>query len=170
MDTITFDDEPPPEPRDGWLLVRVFVPELNVHKCLQFPSDKIVWDVKQQCLASLPKVSPTLFPHQERGKKPVYDAYLISKFSGLSLSIAIHGLMVDLCSAMVIRCPHVCSSNRMAGGREGFLCMWIENANKHARMLRPREVRSQLAHTYHLPFLEQKQTVIPGRHCRPVWC
>ncbi|XP_049544253.1 uncharacterized protein LOC125956427 isoform X2 [Anopheles darlingi] len=55
MDTMTFDDEPPPEPRDGWLLVRVFVPELNVHKCLQFPSDKVVWDVKQQCLASLPK-------------------------------------------------------------------------------------------------------------------
>uniref|UniRef100_A0A182FM16 Uncharacterized protein n=1 Tax=Anopheles albimanus TaxID=7167 RepID=A0A182FM16_ANOAL len=52
---MTFDDEPPPEPRDGWLLVRVFVPELNVHKCLQFPSDKVVWDVKQQCLASLPK-------------------------------------------------------------------------------------------------------------------
>ncbi|XP_055600775.1 SH3 and multiple ankyrin repeat domains protein 2 isoform X2 [Uranotaenia lowii] len=55
MDTMTFDDEPPPEPRDGWLLVRIFVPELNVYKCLQFPSDKIVWDVKQQCLASLPK-------------------------------------------------------------------------------------------------------------------
>ncbi|XP_058459631.1 SH3 and multiple ankyrin repeat domains protein 1 isoform X2 [Malaya genurostris] len=57
MDTgLTFDDEPPPEPRDGWLLVRIFVPELNVYKCLQFPSDKVVWDVKQQCLASLPKV------------------------------------------------------------------------------------------------------------------
>ncbi|XP_055626209.1 protein shank isoform X2 [Toxorhynchites rutilus septentrionalis] len=55
MDTMTFDDEPPPEPRDGWLLVRIYVPELNVYKCLQFPSDKIVWDVKQQCLASLPK-------------------------------------------------------------------------------------------------------------------
>ncbi|XP_053688435.1 SH3 and multiple ankyrin repeat domains protein 1 isoform X2 [Sabethes cyaneus] len=55
MDTMTFDDEPPPEPRDGWLLVRIFVPELNVYKCLQFPSDKVVWDVKQQCLASLPK-------------------------------------------------------------------------------------------------------------------
>ncbi|XP_055534312.1 SH3 and multiple ankyrin repeat domains protein 1 isoform X5 [Wyeomyia smithii] len=57
MDTMTFDDEPPPEPRDGWLLVRIFVPELNVYKCLQFPSDKVVWDVKQQCLASLPKVA-----------------------------------------------------------------------------------------------------------------
>lgn len=55
MDTMVFDDEPPPEPRDGWLLVRIYVPELNVYKCLQFPSDKVVWDVKQQCLASLPK-------------------------------------------------------------------------------------------------------------------
>ncbi|XP_046811473.1 protein shank isoform X5 [Lucilia cuprina] len=52
-----FDDEPPPEPRDGWLLVRIHVPELNVYKCLQFPSDKLVWDVKQQVLASLPKVA-----------------------------------------------------------------------------------------------------------------
>lgn len=52
-----FDDDPPPEPREGWLLVRVHVPELNVFKCLQFPSDRLVWDVKQQVLASLPKVN-----------------------------------------------------------------------------------------------------------------
>lgn len=51
-----FDDDPPPEPREGWLLVRVHVPELNVFKSLQFPSDRLVWDVKQQVLASLPKV------------------------------------------------------------------------------------------------------------------
>lgn len=51
-----FDDDPPAEPRDGWLLVRIHVPELNVYKCLQFPSDRLVWDVKQQVLASLPKV------------------------------------------------------------------------------------------------------------------
>ncbi|XP_055314371.1 uncharacterized protein LOC129575241 isoform X24 [Sitodiplosis mosellana] len=50
-----FDDDPPPEPREGWLLVRVHVPELNVFKSLQFPSDRLVWDVKQQVLASLPK-------------------------------------------------------------------------------------------------------------------
>lgn len=56
-----FDDEPEPEPREGWLLVRVHVPELSVFKCLQFPSDRLVWDVKQQVLASLPKVS--LFFH-----------------------------------------------------------------------------------------------------------
>lgn len=40
----------------GVLLARVHVPELNVSKCLQFPKDQLVWDVKQQCLASLPKV------------------------------------------------------------------------------------------------------------------
>lgn len=41
---------------EGVLLARVHVPELNVSKCLQFPKDQLVWDVKQQCLASLPKV------------------------------------------------------------------------------------------------------------------
>lgn len=54
-DTTVLDDDPPPEPRDGWLLVRIHVPELNVYKCLQFPADRLVWDVKQQVLASLPK-------------------------------------------------------------------------------------------------------------------
>lgn len=43
-------------PDEGFLLVRVHVPELNVQKCLQFPRDQLVWDVKQQCLAALPKV------------------------------------------------------------------------------------------------------------------
>ncbi|GJQ65139.1 hypothetical protein Trydic_g7282 [Trypoxylus dichotomus] len=42
-------------PEEGYLLVRVHVPELNVQKCLQFPRDQLVWDVKQQCLAALPK-------------------------------------------------------------------------------------------------------------------
>jgi len=55
---VTFDDEPPPEaPREGWILVRIHVPELDIYKCLQFPVDKLIWDVKQQVLASLPKVS-----------------------------------------------------------------------------------------------------------------
>ncbi|XP_045488225.1 SH3 and multiple ankyrin repeat domains protein 3 isoform X3 [Pieris rapae] len=40
---------------EGWLLVRVHVPELNVQKSLQFTRDQLVWDVKQQCLAALPK-------------------------------------------------------------------------------------------------------------------
>lgn len=52
------DDEPPPEaPREGWILVRIHVPELDTYKCLQFPVDKLIWDVKQQVLASLSKVS-----------------------------------------------------------------------------------------------------------------
>ena len=42
---------------EGYLLVKVHVPELNVQKCLQFPRDQLVWEVKQQCLAALPKVS-----------------------------------------------------------------------------------------------------------------
>jgi hypothetical protein len=51
------DDEPPPEtPREGWILVRIHVPELDTYKCLQFPVDKLIWDVKQQVLASLSKV------------------------------------------------------------------------------------------------------------------
>lgn len=41
---------------EGYLLVKIHVPELNVQKCLQFSRDQLVWDVKQQCLASLPKV------------------------------------------------------------------------------------------------------------------
>ncbi|RVE42233.1 hypothetical protein evm_013117, partial [Chilo suppressalis] len=45
------------EGAEGWLLVRVHVPELNVQKSLQFPRDQLVWDVKQQCLAALPKVA-----------------------------------------------------------------------------------------------------------------
>ncbi|XP_047023768.1 SH3 and multiple ankyrin repeat domains protein 3 isoform X5 [Helicoverpa zea] len=43
------------ESAEGWLLVRVHVPELNVQKSLQFPRDQLIWDVKQQCLAALPK-------------------------------------------------------------------------------------------------------------------
>ncbi|XP_061378704.1 SH3 and multiple ankyrin repeat domains protein 3 isoform X2 [Danaus plexippus] len=42
---------------EGWLLVRVHVPELNVQKSLQFSREQLVWDVKQQCLAALPKVA-----------------------------------------------------------------------------------------------------------------
>ncbi|XP_044579477.1 protein shank isoform X5 [Cotesia glomerata] len=46
---------------DGILFARVNVPELNVTKCLQFPKDQLVWDVKQQCLASLPKEVATWY-------------------------------------------------------------------------------------------------------------
>lgn len=43
-------------PEEGHLLIKIYVPELKVQKCLQFPRDQLVWDVKQQCLAALPKV------------------------------------------------------------------------------------------------------------------
>ena len=38
-------------------LIRVRVPELNMEKCLQFQRDELIWEVKQQILAALPKVS-----------------------------------------------------------------------------------------------------------------
>ncbi|CAG9807365.1 unnamed protein product [Chironomus riparius] len=52
-----FDDDIPPAEiaREGWILVRIHVPELDIFKCLQFPVDKLIWDIKQQVLASLPK-------------------------------------------------------------------------------------------------------------------
>lgn len=58
-------EEPPPAPQDpseeggvggGSVLIRIHVPELNVNKCLQFARDELVWNVKQQVLAALPKV------------------------------------------------------------------------------------------------------------------
>ena len=43
--------------------IRIYVPELNVQKVIHFHRDELVWNVKQQCLATLPKVShaPSLF-------------------------------------------------------------------------------------------------------------
>uniref|UniRef100_A0A0P5I0W8 SH3 and multiple ankyrin repeat domains protein n=1 Tax=Daphnia magna TaxID=35525 RepID=A0A0P5I0W8_9CRUS len=35
--------------------VRIYVPELNVQKVIHFHREELVWNVKQQCLASLPK-------------------------------------------------------------------------------------------------------------------
>ena len=35
---------------------RIRVPDINVEKCLQFQKDELIWEVKQQCLAALPKV------------------------------------------------------------------------------------------------------------------
>ena len=42
---------------DQLVLIRIHVPELNVEKCLQFHKEELIWEVKQQCLAALPKVS-----------------------------------------------------------------------------------------------------------------
>ncbi|XP_044728029.1 SH3 and multiple ankyrin repeat domains protein 3 isoform X3 [Chrysoperla carnea] len=57
MDDADIGDLSSRAPEEGYLLVRIHVPELNVQKCLQFPKDQLVWDVKQQCLAALPKVA-----------------------------------------------------------------------------------------------------------------
>ncbi|CAM1294964.1 Uncharacterised protein g1143 [Pycnogonum litorale] len=40
---------------DPLLLVRIYVPDLKVQKCLQFHRDDLVWEVKQQVLVTLPK-------------------------------------------------------------------------------------------------------------------
>ena len=50
--TLTQDASP-----DQLVLIRIYVPELNVEKCLQFHKDELIWEVKQQCLTALPKVS-----------------------------------------------------------------------------------------------------------------
>ena len=38
------------------VLVRIGVPELSVEKCMQFQKAEVIWEVKQQALAALPKV------------------------------------------------------------------------------------------------------------------
>lgn len=39
-----------------YVQVQIHVPEINAYKCLQFRQSQLVWDVKQQTLAALPKV------------------------------------------------------------------------------------------------------------------
>lgn len=41
---------------DQLVLIRIYVPELNVEKCLQFHKEELIWEVKQQALSALPKV------------------------------------------------------------------------------------------------------------------
>ena len=43
-------------PPDQLALIRIYVPELNVEKCLQFHKEELIWEVKQQALSALPKV------------------------------------------------------------------------------------------------------------------
>lgn len=58
--SLEMEEEGERGPEEGHLLIKIYVPELKVQKCLQFPRDQLVWDVKQQCLAALPKVSKSL--------------------------------------------------------------------------------------------------------------
>lgn len=39
------------------VLIQVRVPDIGLEKCLQFPQEERVYDVKQQILAAMPKVS-----------------------------------------------------------------------------------------------------------------
>ena len=41
---------------DQLVLIRIYVPELNVEKCLQFHKEELIWEVKQQALSAIPKV------------------------------------------------------------------------------------------------------------------
>jgi len=50
------DDESISSGEPDLVLIRIRVPELNVEKCLQFQKDEVLWEVKQQSLAALPKV------------------------------------------------------------------------------------------------------------------
>lgn len=45
------------------LLIRIGVPELTVEKCLQYQKDEVIWEVKQQALAALPKVKTDLYSY-----------------------------------------------------------------------------------------------------------
>ena len=42
------------------VLIQVRIPDLHAEKCLQFSKEERVWDVKQQILAAMPKVSVCL--------------------------------------------------------------------------------------------------------------
>lgn len=54
--------------------VRIYVPELNVQKTIQFHREELVWNVKQQCLATLPKVSR---PSLAGGKRVLWNFYVL---------------------------------------------------------------------------------------------
>ena len=55
------DDESISSGEPDLVLIRIRVPELNVEKCLQFQKDEVLWEVKQQSLAALPKVGRKFF-------------------------------------------------------------------------------------------------------------
>ena len=57
------DDESISSGEPDLVLIRIRVPELNVEKCLQFQKDEVLWEVKQQSLAALPKVGRKFFFH-----------------------------------------------------------------------------------------------------------
>ena len=52
----SMDDESVSSGEGDLVLVTIRVPDVNIEKCLQFQKDELIWDVKQQTLAALPKV------------------------------------------------------------------------------------------------------------------
>ncbi len=38
------------------VFIRIRVTDVNVEKVLQFDKDELIWEVKQKCLAAIPKV------------------------------------------------------------------------------------------------------------------
>lgn len=94
---------------ENYLLVKVHVPDLNVQKCLQFPRDQLVWDVKQQCLAALPKVSFIITSSSNfvyvslkntvplKAKKAFFNLLALKRFSSCRLSANIFLLKQNSC-------------------------------------------------------------------------
>jgi len=59
------DDESISSGEPDLVLIRVRVGDLNIEKCLQFQKDEILWEVKQQTLAAIPKVRTKLKSQQK---------------------------------------------------------------------------------------------------------
>ncbi|GAB6022714.1 hypothetical protein CHUAL_006810 [Chamberlinius hualienensis] len=55
MDLSCTEDTTSQSSDESLVLIRINVPELGVQKCMQFHKEELVWDVKQQVLAALPK-------------------------------------------------------------------------------------------------------------------
>lgn len=72
---------------EGWLALRVHVPELNLHKDLHFPRDQLVWDVKQQCLAALPKVTISILNEQTNKKTQLLNKLIPQTNSSYKLIV-----------------------------------------------------------------------------------
>jgi hypothetical protein len=74
------DDESISSGEPDLVLIRIRVPELNVEKCLQFQKDEVLWEVKQQSLAALPKVGHhQLFIFSKNEKNTIVFSYFKNK-------------------------------------------------------------------------------------------
>jgi hypothetical protein len=46
---------------DSYINLQIFVPELQLQKCLTVSLDELVWDIKRKLFAALPQVSLYLY-------------------------------------------------------------------------------------------------------------